>query len=241
MGIAISMLTLPVSLDSFWDIKNMQLTTRLKTILIIAVIVILAIIGTLFFLSNKPTKPLPNEVKIAPITNTVFPAGSHQSMTVIFSLPVDTKAISFHLNKTSVTSNNAAQPVDANVTFEDNFHIARITPKDSIDPNSQYTLTVSDSKNGNIIASANYSSTDLLASPAPSNNPQLKSYLPYNTPTYSIDYFEPRNTYQFHFIYDPKSKVDIESQYQNAKENAIQFIKSKGIDINSIVIEWKRF
>lgn len=73
---------------------------------------------------------------------------------------------------------------------------------------------------------------------APNNNLSLQQYLPYETSNFLLEYDPARNTYLFHFKFRNNTGVSLPDQFDKAKQDAINFIQSKGIDVNSLAIEW---
>ena len=114
-----------------------------------------------------------------------------------------------------------------------------ITTLTNLTENSVYFLKIIDSATHKTIFSASYFTADITPTPIPSNNPLLIPFLPHQELNYSLEYLKDQNLYIFHFIYNPDSTDSIDDQFNNAKNNALQFIKDKGIDPNALTIDWR--
>lgn len=75
--------------------------------------------------------------------------------------------------------------------------------------------------------------------PSTENSQILKDFLPYETVSYRLVYDSNKNSYVFHFKYNENSPDSLETQFEAAKKAAVSFIKAKGLDVNSVTIEWK--
>ena|SRR3989344_2206114 len=171
-------------------------------------------------------------VSVSPIQNSVLVSGKKQIFTITFNN--QPKNITTTLERTDVT--NTSKPVTASFTLSEKGNALVLTTTGPIVPDSIYTLNV---LYQNIpLMSLSYTTTNLLPSPVKQNNEALKKYLPYNTASYSLRFDQNRNIYLFNFIYDPSKNDSLDVQYEQAKQDATDFIESKGIDIDSVIIEW---
>lgn len=176
---------------------------------------------------------------VVPPISSVLLAGQKQTFSVNFNTQVSTG--SFKILLTSKAFSDSAEkevsiPFTTSITSSGKTLAIQTT--NNILPSHSYALIILDSKNRTLL-SASYSSGNVEISTAPGNNPELKQYLPYETSTYKLTYNERRNTYIFNLKINSNSQESLIQQFENAKKQAEDFIKSKGIDINSIVIDWR--
>ena len=171
-------------------------------------------------------------VSVSPIQNSVLVSGKKQIFTITFNN--QPKNITTTLERTDVT--NTSKPVTASFTLSEKGNALVLTTTGPIVPDSIYTLNVL--YQNTPLVSLSYTTTNLLPSPVKQNNEPLKKYLPYNTASYSLRFDQNRNIYLFNFIYDPSKNDSLDVQYEQAKQDATDFIESKGIDIDSVIIEW---
>lgn len=145
-----------------------------------------------------------------------------------------------HIDLTSldIAQDDVPKPVQI-TTYKVAQNVLAVKTLDPIQQLSDYTLTITNTDTGEELYSGIYPANELTPTPIASNNPVLERYLPYETTNYALNYLPEKNIYVFDFIYDPNSPDTIEKQFDDAKAAAINFIESKGIDINSIVIEWR--
>ena len=171
-------------------------------------------------------------VSVSPIQNSVLVSGKKQIFTITFNN--QPKNITTTLERTDVT--NTSKPVTASFTLSEKGNALVLTTTGPIVPDSIYTLNVL--YQNTPLVSLSYTTTNLLPSPVKQNNEPLKKYLPYNTASYSLRFDQNRNIYLFNFIYDPSKNDSLDVQYEQAKQDAIDFIESKEIDVDSVIIEW---
>lgn len=173
-----------------------------------------------------------------PITQALIP-GQHQIFTVEFNKAVPSESLRILLTKKGLgNTQDTAASVPISADSSSGGKVLIIHMLEPVNASHEYSLVVID-KNNIPLVSSTYASAHVEISPAPSNNLALREYLPYETTTYRLSYNENRNSYIFNFKINPESPDNIQSQYEQAKIQAEDWIQSRGIDINSIVIEWR--
>lgn len=114
-----------------------------------------------------------------------------------------------------------------------------IVPDSTISALSRYNLYLINTLNNSVIFKISYLSDNPQSTPVPVNNKALIPFLPWETASYKLSYYAPGNIYVFNFKYNPNSPDSPETQYEKAKADAIDFIKSKGVDPSTLVVAWK--
>jgi hypothetical protein len=196
------------------------------------------------------TSTIQSESSIAPVEqisiSRIIPSaplpltpGLPYSFTVYFSSPVQPSVVSFVLTGNSLYGDDPQKTVKISVTSENDNKRYIVKTLEPIEAYGEYILRVYNTRTNIEVYKKAFLTKDILSTPVPVNNLSLKTYLPYKTDSYSLEYFANRNIYIFHFIYNSDLPTGAEAQFNAAKADAIQFIQSKGIDINSIVIEWR--
>ena len=104
----------------------------------------------------------------------------------------------------------------------------------------KYTLTILNSDKSIVLASAIYHSGNSLPTRVVSNNPSLAVFLPHDESSFSLIFLPEKNLYVFHFKYNRAIPGSLNDQYEKAKQNALIFIKSKGIDPASVIVDFRR-
>lgn len=193
--------------------------------------------------SAYPTTPISSGtgkitvLNVTPKDNSILTPGKTQTFSIEFSQPTSLSDINIYLSKTS-TGETSPQSVDFSKDLSSDKKTVNITTTSPLVYFSKYYLSLKDKQNRTIFEASYF-----VDKPSPTavtnNNPALKQYLPYQTSSYKLSYDENTNTYIFNFRYNPNSRDDLDTQYNKAKADAISFIQSKGIDINSITIDWK--
>jgi methionine-rich copper-binding protein CopC len=235
-----------------------------KILLVIsAFVVLLVIVGLILFSSKKSKSPTPipsaaptssatstpvkanpiifNVVTVDPADGSLLNAGQKQKFNITFDQPIQTNWVTVQLTAKNTTSDQSS-PTTVNYTesMASDSRTLTISSSETIGPNFDYELVVKNATNSNLtLLDAHYTAGEPAPSPAANNNPALQQYLPYETQNYLLSYSKEQNVYVFNFKYDPNSSVDLNTQYDQAKDEATRFIQSKGIDVNSIVIQWR--
>jgi len=177
--------------------------------------------------------------KIVPDEPQTLTAGIPHTFLVYFSKNISLAKYEFDISSADITQTDPQKmPVQKTISlFAPNVvSVKTLTP---IQERSEYYLTVVDPQTNTTLSSSSYLSGDIEPTPIPSNNQTLKQYLPHETETYLLEYSGSKNLYIFHFKYDPTNQEDITQQYNDAKTQAIQYIEGTGVDINSIVIQYR--
>lgn len=100
----------------------------------------------------------------------------------------------------------------------------------------EYTLSINSVTEE--LFSVTYLSDVPRATPVANNNLALIEYLPFETNTFRLTFIPNQNKYLFSYKFDINSTKEAGVQYDEAKEEALQFIRNRGIDPNTLVIEW---
>jgi len=186
-------------------------------------------------------RPTPQTVvvkKVLPDEPHGLTSGIPHTFYIFFSGQVPLSELDINLAAIDLTQDNATGEM---VTIQKDTSLpdtVELRTADPIKENHLYSLTVTNTKTGEVLAAATYPSRDVETA-ATKNNPDLKAKLPHETATYLLEYLSETNTYVFHFKFNPGLSGTAEEQYNNAREQAIQFITEQGIDISTIVIEWR--
>lgn len=178
--------------------------------------------------------------KIIPSAPLPLKPGFPYSFTVYFKQPVSEQQILFTLSYVGLYDDKPATPINISVDRQ-NEKTYIIKTLDPIHQYGEYKLSVLKRVTAEEIFTKSYLTTDVIATPVPSNNPVLKPFLPHETPSYILEYFPDRNIYIFHFKYNPNLPTTAEVQFNTAQQEATNYIQSKGIPISSIIIEWKNY
>jgi hypothetical protein len=177
-----------------------------------------------------------NIQSITPPKGTILKPNQPLEFDVTFDKPIDISWVGIKLSSGPISATQLNSTQFKNKVSGDNKTL--IITSGPTTPSSQYLLEITNLTKNIKLLSINYPS-DTFSTPAPSNNPALSTFLPYETANYKLSFNPDRNVYIFNFKYDTNSSVSIDDQYNQAKTDATAFIQSKGIDINSIVIEWR--
>lgn len=191
---------------------------------------------------NAPAPALgdyPNVISLEPSELDILPAGTNQNFTITFKSKVTLDQVSISLTKQNYTTKQNPTLVESKASLNENTTTLTISPTDSIQPFNKYILTITDKSNNTKLLSATYNSRDISPTIPVNNNPELKQFLPHETPSYKLSFNTYRGVYVFNFKINPNSTISLTTQYENAKREAEKFIRNKGIDLNSIVIEWR--
>ncbi len=178
-------------------------------------------------------------IKITPDNSVVLIPGNVQQFLLTFPTTINLSQISIKLTKIDITKNNDPVLIPIDTAVSNDGRNLSITTQPLIDPYSQYTLLATDRTNNATIFKTSFLSDKEKEVPVETNNLDLIPYLPYETAWYALSYVSSRNVYVFNFKYDPESKETLQVQFDRAKADALLFIKSKGIDESTIVIEWR--
>jgi hypothetical protein len=226
----------------------MQLNlTKLKPILLPLLIVaalavfILVVLFSIFinYSAHQNPSSLKNPVKgVMPQDGATLTSGTKQHFYIYLNGDFADNLI-YKLTYIDASSGSGNQiSVETNINTLDKGGITLTTLTD-IKDYSEYFLTVSDKSTQKVIFSGSYLTTEITPSPVVSNSQGLIPFLPYQSQNYSFEYLKSQKIYIFHFIYNVNSTDSIDSQFEKAKNDALQFIKDKGIDPSGLVIDWR--
>lgn len=188
---------------------------------------------------DKPVGNYQNILSLSPNEFTILKAGERKKITVSFKNPIAPNSINITLTKLQYTKEQNPTEVPINTTYNGNASTLTVSLQEPIQTFSQYVLTITDRENNKVLLRASYNSRDIQPTKPANNNQELKQYLPHETTSYKLSFNELRGVYVFNFKINPNSQISLSRQYEIAKKEAEDFIKNKGININSIVIEWR--
>lgn len=177
--------------------------------------------------------------KIDPSESKDLPTGKPYAVTITFENPVSVNQVVFSFIYFDLThdSEEITLKTTANQAGPQTITLKTIDP---IKPLGKYTLTMLSSDKSTVLASAIYHSGNTLPTRIPSNSPSLAAFLPHEESSFSLIFLPEKNLYVFHFKYDKATAGTLNDQYEKAKQNALIFIKSKGIDPASVIIDFRR-
>lgn len=221
-----------------------------KRLLYISGVVVALIALTVLFLLvssiKKPPQEIPTSSKKVPNDKTttlvknitppsilLLPSGKAQTFLITLDPSLDPAAIKPVLTASSPSNASVSTPVAFTPSYGKN--TLSITTNAVLEQSTIYVLTLS--LRGTDIFRVSYLSSNPTPT-KPINNPTLSTYLPYETLSYRLEFDKELNTYIMHFKYDPNSKDELSLQFNTAKQNANEYIKSKGVDPSTIVIRY---
>lgn len=193
-------------------------------------------IGISFFRSNETTQNQLILLQVSPSSDTLLLPQTKQTFTLTFSLPVSASEISVVATEQIVVTNQ--QQKIALLLKQNSSSKTLTTSPIAVKPYAQYTLVVLQKATGKTLAGVSYQTLPPQPTRAPTNNLFLSQYLPYETETYRLSYWKEKNVYVFNFKYNPSSSDDTQTQFEKAQNDAKTFIQSKGIPLDSIIINW---
>lgn len=222
-----------------------------KPIVLISIIV--SIIVALIFLilstlssGNRSNPGNNNQVssitidKADPSSSTPLIVGTQPIFTLYFNTAVYKDQVTIVLQKKNIIQDTQYSKIQFYSDFSSDNKSLRVKMGETVADNTAYYLEISDTRTKTTLFSNTYSSASPPPTFIPSNNLSLSQFLPYETSSYTLVYNTYQNLYVMHFIYNPDSADSPDTQFEKAKADATAFIKSKGIDINSIKIEFSR-
>ncbi len=176
-------------------------------------------------------------VSLSPDENTLLKPGESVVFVARFIKPLNPGDIVITLTRSDL-GKDLDQIVQASSAFSENNKTVSISFEEEVIKNSRYELVIKNNALNQTLLDRIFISAD-LPQPIASNNPALIPYLPYETPSFSLIWDPTSGKYVFHFRYNSNNPASPTDQFEEAKQAAIRFIKSKGIDPNKITIEWK--
>lgn len=226
-----------------------------KKILLIVGVVGAAILSLLLFSAQQPQQdtpvvPTPTtaeinrdrqrdklSVEISPSISTTLVPGEKQAFSLQFSEPTVQDALNISVTETDLSRDSTPSTSPFSYSVAGVNHILSLA--ETIKPYRKYQILIKNAASGNTILNVSYLSAAPVETPAATNNLDLIPYLPYETASYALSYNNQTNTYVFNFKYNPNSLDALETQYQKAKQDAIDYIRSKQIDESTLIIEWR--
>lgn len=196
-------------------------------------------------ITTQPESPLPTTLtnlqvaSIQPNTTQPLITGSQPSFIIKFSTSANPDYLTVSFRSLNEQADQDFNNEPSEFRYSDNNTTLTITPKRSVQFGYLYQILLQAKENNATFYQAKYVVDQPTPTPAPQNNRALIPYLPYETSSFRLSYSELRNIYIFNFKYDQNSPDDISTQYNTAKQAALDFIRSKGIDPNSLIIDWR--
>lgn len=187
--------------------------------------------------SNIPSTNL-SITKTEPTNNSFLPLNKPFSLKIFLSKPINLADLKISLTRLDVTKDTPPLDIDFESSLSSDKSTLTIQSSDPVNPYVNYQLTILDSKTEQVLLKNSFSSDFPDISPAPKNNLSLIQYLPHETPNYILSYNKDKNSYIFNFKFDLNNPESGSDQFEKAKSEAIKFIESKSIDIQSLVIEY---
>lgn len=233
--------------------KNKKLLFSLTILVVVTIFIIgLSVVNLLQPGTRQPSQfptPTPNNgpffirsqnnesagISISPSTTHVLVPGTKESFVV--SLPSSLSLEDITISLTVKDFRSDSSPINSPITTSSEKQgEVKIDMGNNVVAYGEYKLTI-ENKSGEGLIEATYLSDTIDR--VQTNNQELSRYLPHETTNYRLIYIKERNLYIFNFKINDNSTIPPQQQFENAQNEATQFIESKGIDINSIVIEWR--
>lgn len=212
----------------------------MKKVLIIVlgiIVMFLIFVGVSLLGRSKRTTTSPIEsnsaISTLPAAGTLLTPGNTLVFRVTFKKAVSKNEIVAALTKRSP----GKEDVTMSTSSSANENSITIQADEKVEQGMFYSLVLA-TTTGGIILSVDYSSSPITPTPLPANNEQLKSYLPHQAPNYLLNYNEIKNLYVMHFKFQSSDPGTIEQQFEKAKRDTQEFIASKGIQLNTVEIEY---
>lgn len=209
--------------------------------LIIGIILVLFLALVAFFWNQSQQNPQSLEPQITrtiPNEATFLRVNELPTFVIEFNQLKSLDDIEIRLSKKEIQTDKGGD-LNFKTSFDLNNQTLTISGEELVSPLTEYQIEIKNKKTNQLIDSLIFMSTEPIATPVPSNNQSLERFLPIETGSYKLSFNPDLNIYSFSFKYDPNSSETAEEQFNKARDEATRFIQSKGIDINSIVIEWR--
>lgn len=219
--------------------NKLTYSKKLLVLVLVSIIVFIVLVLTfLIFISSSKSKPSDsNSFTIEPNPGSILPLDTKSVFTLTASKPL-TKNDKIDLKEQLVSSESSTK-ASFSTQIEPGNKTIILTLNSLPVPLSIYTVTVEDTSSNTQLFLASFTTDQPAPTPISSNNPNLAKYLPYETTNYKFSYDQSQNLYIFNFKYDSVSSVPSLDQYNQAKSDALNFIKSKGINPTSVVVDWR--
>ena len=176
-------------------------------------------------------------LEVTPLEGTILNPGENLKVSIKFSQTVDADNLGVNLKASDIGGDGLYKTIDFSLETIDS-NTLNLTFKEAILSFHNYNLTIY-SKEGQKLLQVTWVSDRTEIIKETDNNPSLAQYLPYKTSNFTLSFVPDKNLYVFSFSYDSNSEESIDAQYDKAKLQAEEFIRSKGIDLESIKIEWR--
>lgn len=175
---------------------------------------------------------------VEPPSTTVLEPGDAAVFEIVFSGKVEPDSVRIVLSRLDVSKNSSPQPVEFMTEWKDDM-TAVVTTSAPIETYGQYLLDVYFEDAPTALYSTSYYSALQDPVVVPVNDLTLAEFLPHETESYKLSYLPSTNTYIFNFKFNPDIPGAALDQYNAAKSAAESYIRSVGVDPESIVIEWR--
>lgn len=172
--------------------------------------------------------------KVLPDSTQALANSQNQTFTITLDSALDPSLIKVQLVASPPSNATEKTAIPLSVSYDKNIITATTTKP--IEPFTTYTLTLS-LREQNILQRS-YLSEALSPSPLPTNNAILSSYLPHETFIYLLEFDKDQNIYLMHFKYDATSPLSFTEQFEKAKKSVNEYIASKNIDPNTVIIKY---
>lgn len=174
-----------------------------------------------------------------PGTDTPLEGNKIQRFTLVFNESLSSDALTSSIQETIIGS-DIHTSVPSTVSFNEAGNEVTITSTRPFKQNASYQVLLKKTKDNAVLFNKNYFTLAFTPTPLPNNNKALSESLPHEGSNWILKYNPERNLYYFSADITPGTPAEMEIQYNRAKDEALTFIKSKGIDPNTVTIEWNR-
>lgn len=217
---------------------------------IVAVLFILIVVGLVKTPSDRNTSsnrdPLLQNldstntlVEVTPNVTTPLYENTTPEFVLRFGLSLNPELTNISIKQKDLSNDSTEVESSFTIKYFNNNKQLNLSLNEKILPYHQYRIIITNKQNNAVLTSLSYLSSLEEPSPVPTNNVELRNYLPHREKNYSLVYLPYSNLYVFHFAVDPENNQDLETQFNRAKQDAIEFIRSKNIAPESVIIEWR--
>lgn len=176
-----------------------------------------------------------NEINISPSTAHVLKPGTKESFIISLPSSLSLEDLSITLTIKDLRTDSSSVSVPITISNQKKGEL-KIIMKNNVVAFGEYKITLKNKNSVELIEATYLSDT---VEHEEKNTQELSQYLPHETSSYRLIYIQKRNVYIFNFKINDTSKISPQQQFENAKDDATKYIKSKGIDTNTITIEWR--
>lgn len=174
-----------------------------------------------------------------PSTDTPLEGNKVQRFTLIFNESLSDDTITSSIQETIIGSDTHTT-LPSTVSFNEAGNEITITSSRPFKQNASYQVILKKTKDNAVLFNKNYFTLAFTPTPLPNNNKALSEFLPHEGSNWILKYNPQRNLYYFSADITAGAPAEMEIQYSKAKDEALTFIKSKGIDPNTVTVDWNR-